>query len=124
MNPVALSALSLTRNTTASLTSGGRLGSAPQGLEVGISGRAGGLRFVGQPELMGDQCVGALLSFARGGAAVIDFCATALGLLNVGTASSVWAHSPGVWTCTLRAHGGKELFPGTFSSVMPTQWGE
>jgi hypothetical protein len=71
MNPVALSALSLTRNTTASLTSGGRLGFAPQGLEVGISGRASGLRFVGQPELMGDQCVGALLSFAGGGAALL-----------------------------------------------------
>lgn len=78
MNPVALSALSLTRNTTTSLTSGGRLGSAPQGLEVGISRRASGLRFVGQPELMGDQCVGAGLSFAGGGVDIIDFCATAI----------------------------------------------
>lgn len=71
MNLVALSALSLTRNTTASLTSEGRLGSVPQRLEVRISGRASGLRFVGQPELMGDQCVGALLSFAGGGAALL-----------------------------------------------------
>lgn len=118
MNPVALSALSLTRNTTASLTSGGRLGSAPQGLEVGISGRASGLHFVGQPELMGDQCVGALLSFAGGGAAVLIFVPPHSGFLNAGSASSVWAHSPGVWTYTPRAHNRKELFLGMFSSVL------
>lgn len=100
MNPVALSVLSLTRNTTASLTSRGRLGSAPKRLEVGISGRASGLRFVGQPELMADQCAGAVFSFAGGGAGIIDFCATTLWLLNAGTASSVWAHSMGVWTHT------------------------
>lgn len=124
MNPVALSALSLTRNTTASLTSGGRLGSAPQGLEVGISGRANGLRFVGQPELMGDQCVGALLSFAGGGAALLISVPPHSGSLMLELPLQFGLVSPRVWTYTLRTHDSKELFPGTCSSVMLAQCGE